>query len=141
MSRHSSTPLCFECQLLPLARVVLATHWELAPGELQSMEQEREINSHLPALHGCRGVQISSLDPSRSLHSPVQTYTWKYFMRLSMQRGSWVGLQHSEACNCANASNEHSLISSSNWTVLQHTEALEIIYNSTAQPRHKEHNP
>lgn len=46
----------FECQLLPLTRVVLAMHWKLPLGELQSMKQERDINTDLTALHGWRSV-------------------------------------------------------------------------------------
>lgn len=81
------------------------------------------INTHLTALHGWRGV-------CRSLywipHGPCT-----FHFKLILGNTSWdypcmVGLQHSEAQNCANTSCEQSLISSSNWTVLQHTEELGV---------------
>lgn len=93
-----SSPACpsvrFECQLFPLTRVVLA------PGELQPMEQDREICSDLTALHGCRSVCRSLYwiphGPCTLPFKPVFGNTsWDYL---------WVGREHSEAHDCANTS-------------------------------------
>lgn len=51
--------LCLECQLFPLTRVVLATHWKLAPGELHPWSRRERLT--VTSLHCMAGEVCADL--------------------------------------------------------------------------------